>query len=156
MCHLPPAYAPYFENVLSPHEMNSIGASSIPQPDSNVLFVLVSKLLVDISSTNCDLLYHISCTYVTAKYRDIDTNGYWTAQSDMLCAGFLDHSVVVANNVIVIQCISSVALAVSSAHSYHSVVRLTIVSCPVKRWIVFVVESVNIAFCLLTSTHFHV
>ena len=41
-----------------------------------LVFMLVSKLLVDISSTNCDLLYHISYTYVIAKYRDINTNGY--------------------------------------------------------------------------------
>ena len=32
--------------------------------DGLVVFVLVSKLLVDISSTNCDLFYHISCTYI--------------------------------------------------------------------------------------------
>ena len=35
-----------------------------------------SKLLVDISGTNCDLLYHISCAYIVAKYRDINTNAY--------------------------------------------------------------------------------
>ena len=39
----------------------------------------VSKLLAYILSTNCGLLHHISCTYVIAKYRDINTNGYWTA-----------------------------------------------------------------------------
>ena len=37
-----------------------------------------AKAFVDISSTKCDLLYHISCTYVVAKYGDINTNGYWT------------------------------------------------------------------------------
>ena len=68
--------------------MNSISASSISQWDSGVLvFMLVSKLLVDISCTNCDLLYHISCTYIIAKYGDINTNGYR--------ASFLDHSVAV-------------------------------------------------------------
>ena len=72
-----PAYAPYFVMLTSPCGMNSISASSIPQSDSGILvFVLVSKLLVDISSTNCDFLYHISCMYVIAKYRDINMNGY--------------------------------------------------------------------------------
>jgi len=57
--------------------MNLINASLIPLSDSGVLvFVLVSKLLVDISSTDCDLLYHISCMYVIAKYDDINTNSY--------------------------------------------------------------------------------
>ena len=34
------------------------------------------KALVDISSTNCDLLYRFSCKYIIAKYRDINTNSY--------------------------------------------------------------------------------
>ena len=80
--------------------------------DSGVLaFMLVSKLLVDISSTNCDLLYYISnpikwyvtsrsdiscfdeLLYVIAKYRDINMNAYWTAQSQVLGGRFLDHGV---------------------------------------------------------------
>ena len=61
-------------------ELDQISASSIPQSDSGILvFMLVSKLLVDISSTNCDLLYHISCKYIIAKYHDINTSSYWTA-----------------------------------------------------------------------------
>ena len=33
------------------------------------------------AQTACNLLYHSSCTYVIAKYRDINTNDYRTAYS---------------------------------------------------------------------------
>ena len=48
-----------------------------------------SKLWVDISNTNCDLLYQISCTYVIVKYRTL----YLTIDSQLVGAGFLDHNV---------------------------------------------------------------
>ena len=40
--------------------------------------VLASKLWMDISNTNCDLLYQISCAYIIVKYRDITRTLYLT------------------------------------------------------------------------------
>jgi len=78
-----------YGNVSSLHGMNSISASSILQSVSGALVsVLVSKLWVDISNTNCDLLYQISCTYITVKYRDITRTLYLTIDSQQWGAGF--------------------------------------------------------------------
>ena len=53
-----------------------------------------SKLWVDISNTNCDLLYQISCTYIIVKYRDITQTLYLTIDSQLVGGRFfLDHSV---------------------------------------------------------------
>jgi len=74
------------ENVLLPRGINSISASLIPQSDSDVLvFMVVSKLLVDISSTNCDLLYHISCMYVHYSKISVMLTGTVIKQHSLIC-----------------------------------------------------------------------
>ena len=74
--------------------MESISASSILQSVSSALVsVLASKLWVNISNTNCDLLYQISCTYIIVKYLDITRTLYLTIDSQLVGAGFLDHGV---------------------------------------------------------------
>jgi len=83
-----------YGNVSSLHGMNSISASSILQSVSGALVsVLASKLWVDISNTNCDLLYQISCTYIIVKYRDITRTLYLTIDSQLVGPVFLDHGV---------------------------------------------------------------
>ena len=76
-------------NVSSLHGMNSICASSILQSVSGALVsVLASKMWVDISNTNCDLLYQISFTYIIVKYRDITRTLYLTIDSQLVGGRF--------------------------------------------------------------------
>ena len=78
-----------YGNVSSLHGMNSNSASSILQSVSGALVdVLASKLWVDISNTNCDLLYQISCTYIVVKYRDITRTLYLTIDSQLVGGRF--------------------------------------------------------------------
>ena len=53
-----------------------------------LVIVLGSKLWVDISNTNCDLMHQISCTYIIVKYRDITRTLYLTIDSQLVGAGF--------------------------------------------------------------------
>ena len=80
------------ENVSWPRGMNSISASSIPQSDSGVLvFMLVSKLLANIASINCDCLYYNLVVRTLQQNIVILTR---TLIELHRVGGFLDHAVV--------------------------------------------------------------
>jgi len=92
-----------YGNASSLHGMNSISASSILQSVSGELVSMClrrSKLWVDISNTNCDLLYQISCTYIIVKYRDITQTLYLTIDSQLVGGRFFWITVYICGTII--------------------------------------------------------